>query len=146
MTRAADAVRINLVQGEFKVSDDPGVVLTTLLGSCVGACIRDPVAGVGGMNHFLLPGAEVGLPKESERLGVHLMELLLNGLMRQGAHRSVDDGIFAHPLDGIGDVEPGRVMQKLDEDILSLERCQSGNRTYPRLPRCTRIFLKQKLF
>jgi chemotaxis protein CheD len=79
--------RINLVQGEYKVSDDPQVVLSTLLGSCVAACIRDPVAGVGGMNHFLLPGAEVGSQKESERIGVHLMELLLNGLMRQGAQR-----------------------------------------------------------
>ena len=79
--------RINIVQGEFTVSDSPDVVLTTLLGSCVAACIRDPKAGVGGMNHFLLPGAEVGAGKESERFGVHLMELLLNGLMRGGAQR-----------------------------------------------------------
>ena len=82
------ARRINLVQGEFRVSDDPQVVFTTILGSCVGACIRDPVRGVGGMNHFLLPGAEAGADaRDSERLGVHLMELLVNGLMRQGAHR-----------------------------------------------------------
>jgi chemotaxis protein CheD len=36
--------------------NDPNAVLTTILGSCVAACLRDPVAGVGGMNHFLLPG------------------------------------------------------------------------------------------
>ena len=48
--------RINIVQGEYHVTADPRVVLTTLLGSCVAACIRDPQAGVGGINHFLLPG------------------------------------------------------------------------------------------
>jgi len=50
--------RINIVQGEYKVSDDPAALISTLLGSCVAACIRDPVAGVGGMNHFLLPGED----------------------------------------------------------------------------------------
>ena len=54
--------RINLVQGEYKVSDDPEIVFTTILGSCVGACIRDPVRGIGGMNHFLLPGPKPSAP------------------------------------------------------------------------------------
>lgn len=97
--------RVNIVQGEFKVSDDPQVVLSTLLGSCVAACIRDPVAGIGGMNHFLLPGAEAG--KESERLGVHLMELLLNGLMRQGAQRDrLEAKLFggARMMSGLSDI------------------------------------------
>lgn len=53
--------RIHVVQGEQYVTDDPEVVLTTILGSCVAACMRDPVAGIGGMNHFLLPdGAKDG--------------------------------------------------------------------------------------
>jgi len=83
-----DSKRVNLIQGEYKVSADPKVVFSTLLGSCVGACIRDPIAGVGGMNHFLLPGNDVGSSSsESERFGVHLMELLVNGLMRHGAQR-----------------------------------------------------------
>ncbi len=50
--------RVHIIQGEYNVSDDPDAVLTTLLGSCVAACLRDPVAGIGGMNHFLLPGQE----------------------------------------------------------------------------------------
>ena len=102
------ARRINLVQGEFRVSDDPQVVFTTILGSCVGACIRDPVRGVGGMNHFLLPGAEAGADaRDSERLGVHLMELLVNGLMRQGAHRDrLEAKIFggARMMRGLSDI------------------------------------------
>jgi chemotaxis protein CheD len=80
--------RINVVQGEYSVSADPDVVFTTILGSCVAACIRDPVAGVGGLNHFLLPGNENGSGStEVERYGVHLMELLVNGLMKIGARR-----------------------------------------------------------
>jgi chemotaxis protein CheD len=104
----ADARRINLIQGEFKVSDDPQVVFTTLLGSCVGACIRDPVRGVGGMNHFLLPGADAGADqRDSERLGVHLMELLVNGLMRQGASRErLEAKVFggARMMRGLSDI------------------------------------------
>ena len=50
--------RIHVVQGEFFVTDDPRAVLTTILGSCVAACIVDTDTGVGGMNHFLLPGDE----------------------------------------------------------------------------------------
>jgi chemotaxis protein CheD len=59
-TDESDGRRINVVQGEYSVSADPSVVFTTILGSCVAACIRDPVAAVGGINHFLLPGDEEG--------------------------------------------------------------------------------------
>ncbi len=85
---AADAKRITVIQGEWVVTRDPGTVLTTVLGSCVAACIRDPQASVGGMNHFLLPdGGDAARPGEAERYGVHLMELLVNGLLKQGAQR-----------------------------------------------------------
>ena len=49
--------RIHVMQGEARVEGGDETVLTTLLGSCVSACMRDPGAGIGGMNHFLLPGA-----------------------------------------------------------------------------------------
>jgi chemotaxis protein CheD len=103
-----DSKRVNLVQGEYKVSADPKVIFSTLLGSCVGACIRDPIARVGGMNHFLLPGAGVGSSStESERVGVHLMELLVNGLMRHGAQRDrLEAKIFggARMMQGLSDI------------------------------------------
>jgi chemotaxis protein CheD len=76
--------KVNIIQGEFVISGEPEVVLTTLLGSCVAACLRDPVSGIGGMNHFLLPG-EAGT--EGLRYGVHAMELLMNGLLKRGARR-----------------------------------------------------------
>lgn len=82
----ARPVSDHIVQGEQRVTSDPDVVLATILGSCVSACLQDPVAKIGGMNHFLLPGdlddAEVG-----ERLGVHAMELLINALLSAGATR-----------------------------------------------------------
>ena len=78
---------MHLIQGECRVSDDPRVVLTTLLGSCVAVCLHDPKAGLGGMNHFLLPSggnARAG----GERYGVNAMEILINDLLKMGARRS----------------------------------------------------------
>ena len=102
--------RVHIIQGEYNVSDDPDVVLTTLLGSCVAACLRDPVARIGGMNHFLLPGQEAGegAPRGAgETYGVHLMELLVNGLLRRGARRDRLEGkLFggARTMDGLADI------------------------------------------
>ena len=89
MITEAAAKRVHIIQGECKVVNDPDVVLATILGSCVAACMRDPVAGVGGMNHFLLPGAVNSLASggDATRYGVHLMELLINGLLKHGARR-----------------------------------------------------------
>lgn len=47
----------HVIQGEFAISDAPEAVLTTVLGSCVAACLFDPLRQIGGMNHFLLPDA-----------------------------------------------------------------------------------------
>jgi chemotaxis protein CheD len=80
--------RVHVLQGEFYVTKDVDVMLTTILGSCVAACMRDPEAQVGGMNHFLLPGiADRSQSREAESYGVHLMELLVNDLLRLGARR-----------------------------------------------------------
>jgi chemotaxis protein CheD len=89
MVEDSAAKRVHIIQGEWKVSEDPNVVLSTILGSCVAACIRDPSAGVGGMNHFLLPGSAVpgAGGGDATRYGVHLMELLINGLLKKGARR-----------------------------------------------------------
>ncbi len=77
------------MQGEHAVSDNAEVVLTTVLGSCVAACMRDPVSGVGGMNHFLLPGVLDGAAKgQAMERGVHAMELLINALLQSGAQRN----------------------------------------------------------
>lgn len=83
----AKTIRVTVIQGEYRVSADPEVVLTTILGSCIAACLRDPVAGIGGMNHFLLPGSSDNPANVATRYGVHLMELLINELLKKGARR-----------------------------------------------------------
>jgi chemotaxis protein CheD len=80
--------KVHIIQGEFFVTADRDVMVTTILGSCVAACIRDPLAGVGGINHYLLPGnIDRARNAEAERVGVHLMEMLVNGLLKAGARR-----------------------------------------------------------
>lgn len=76
-----------VVQGDYRISDDPGLVLSTLLGSCVAVCLHDRVAKLGGMNHFLLPGGG-GMRGRSLRYGVHAMELLINALLKRGARKA----------------------------------------------------------
>ena len=63
------------------------MVLDTVLGSCIAACIYDPDAGVGGMNHFMLPeGVDPNYPTTA-RYGVHAMELLISEVMKLGGQR-----------------------------------------------------------
>ncbi|MFC5372352.1 chemotaxis protein CheD [Brevundimonas faecalis] len=79
--------RVHVGQGEHHVTSDPTVVLSTVLGSCVALCLRDPVAGIGGMNHFLLPeGAGEGTDA-GRRYGAYAMELLINELLKAGGRR-----------------------------------------------------------
>lgn len=74
-------------QGEFAVGVDPGTVISTLLGSCVATCLWDPLARIGGMNHFLLPDGP-GESGDKARFGAYAMELLINGILRAGGDRS----------------------------------------------------------
>lgn len=78
---------INVIQGEYAVSSKPGVAMSTILGSCIAACLYDKQAGVGGMNHFLLPEAAKG-PGQNVKYGAYLMELLINDLLKKGADRT----------------------------------------------------------
>jgi chemotaxis receptor (MCP) glutamine deamidase CheD len=75
---------VQLPMGGVFASGRP-IKITTLLGSCVAACLYDPVAKIGGMNHILLPGCmqpdDDGL---ATRYGVHAMELLINRIMKLG--------------------------------------------------------------
>jgi len=124
LTTAAPATRrITIIQGEYRVSDDPNVYFTTILGSCVAACIRDPEARVGGLNHFLLPGdANRAAGKDAERYGVYLMELLINGIMQKGGKRSrLEAKLFggARTMMGLSDI--GAMNQAFAEEFLRNE-------------------------
>src|SRR6185503_1820297 len=61
------------------------ILIVTVLGSCVSACLWDPLRRIGGMNHFMLPGAAGAA---SANLGLYAMEVLINRLLKLGAERS----------------------------------------------------------
>ncbi|MGE0760420.1 MAG: CheR family methyltransferase, partial [Pirellulaceae bacterium] len=90
-----------IVAGEIFASRD-AIEVSTLLGSCVCACLYDPVVKAGGMNHFMLPegGRDAAA---SACYGVHAMELLITELQKLGGERSrLLAKVFggAHVLDG----------------------------------------------
>lgn len=95
---------IKLLPGEYFVASGK-LLLVTVLGSCVAACIRDRFTGVGGMNHFMLPdGGGSGVVSGSARYGTYAMELLINRLLKSGARRNqLEAKVFGG----------GRVMQEL---------------------------------
>jgi len=77
-----------ILPGEYFVAG-AGMLLVTVLGSCVAACVRDVEAGIGGMNHFMLPddGGRDSV-SSSARYGTYAMEVLINHLLKLGARRN----------------------------------------------------------
>jgi chemotaxis protein CheD len=87
-TNAAWMVKV--FPGEYYVTRRPDELLVTVLGSCVSACIRDPVVGGGGMNHFMLAKGHSGSwgeEMQSARFGNFAMEKLINELTKAGCSR-----------------------------------------------------------
>lgn len=97
---------VKLLPGEYYVTDKD-MLLVTVLGSCVAACIRDCYSGIGGMNHFMLPdgGADAGSPlNASARYGTYAKEILINQLLKLGARRcNLEAKVFGggNVLDGL---------------------------------------------
>jgi len=88
---------VKLLMNEFFVTSED-MVLNTVLGSCVSACIRDAGRGIGGMNHFMLPDGS-GDPSrptsDAMRYGAYAMEVLINELIKRGARRgSLEAKVF----------------------------------------------------
>lgn len=98
---------IHIIQGDQALSDNRDDVMTTILGSCVATCLYDPIANVGGMNHFLLPGENKNAPCSNESYGLNAMELLINGLLKMGAKRNrFEAKLFggARMIEGLSDI------------------------------------------
>lgn len=79
---------VKLLPREYFVTNRD-MVLSTVLGSCVSACIYDGQSGVGGMNHFMLPKGEddQGLQVECARFGGYAMDILIRELLGNGARK-----------------------------------------------------------
>lgn len=86
-----DKTRVIIEPGEYYVSDCDEI-LSTLLGSCVAACLYDPVNRLFGMNHFLLAyhqpvNGKALLQSDAARYGIYAMEMLINALLKRGANK-----------------------------------------------------------
>ncbi len=95
---------VKVLPGEYFVTST-NMLMVTVLGSCVSACIRDCDKGIGGMNHFMLAdSADSGTTSSSARYGTYAMEILINHLLKLGARK---DRLEAKVFGG------GRVMATL---------------------------------
>lgn len=85
-----DAMAVKVLPGEHYVTGAPEEMVVTVLGSCIAACIRDPLIGFGGMNHFMLPQSSDGAwgaASASMRYGNFAMEVLINEILARGGRR-----------------------------------------------------------
>ena len=100
---------ITVVQGEYAVSANPLVMMSTVLGSCVAMCLFDTTTRVGGMNHFLLANASHA-GSDDLKYGVNAVELLINKLLKSGALRcNLQAKLFggARMTEHAGDISAG---------------------------------------
>jgi len=88
--KTQDCYAAKILPGEYYVTMNNECV-TTVLGSCVSACIRDTRLGIGGMNHFMLPvnrgSVDVTSISDAARYGNFAMEHLINDIMSHGGQR-----------------------------------------------------------
>ncbi len=85
--QVSETTVVKVFSGDCYTTANNGEMLVTILGSCIAACIRDPLAQVGGMNHFLLPDSN-NVGDAPTRYGAYAMEKLINDLLKKGAQKS----------------------------------------------------------
>jgi chemotaxis protein CheD len=115
---------VKVLPGEFFVSDDDVIVMTTL-GSCIAACLWDRDKHVGGMNHFLLPEGSAGSGSDSGRYGSFAMDLLIGELVKRGATRATMEAkVFGGGavVSGMNSINIGERNTKFVLDYLRTER------------------------
>lgn len=135
---------VKILPGEYYVTQE-NELITTVLGSCVSACIRDKEFGIGGMNHFMLPESNSGQMKKSNeaivgistRYGNYAMEHLINTILKNGGkRRNLEVKVFGGgkiipTLTDIGIKNIGFVLDYIDQEGLKLLSQDLGD-IYPR--------------
>jgi chemotaxis protein CheD len=84
------AMAVKILPGDLYVTEALDEMLVTILGSCVAACIRDPISGIGGMNHFMLPSSidgKWGKAPSLLRYGNFAMDRLIEDIVARGGRR-----------------------------------------------------------
>jgi chemotaxis protein CheD len=154
--RTFDCQAAKILPGEYYFTGKE-MVIVTVLGSCVSACIRDRVTGIGGMNHFMLPdgGREADSPvSASMRYGTYAMEVLINELLKAGARRdNLEAKVFGggKVLSGFIAINVGERNALFVRDYLRTENirvvAEDLNDIYPRkvyfFPRTGKVLVKK---
>lgn len=132
--------RITVMQGQVYVGTGRPEILTTVLGSCIACCLYDPVAHVGGMNHFLLAEPSPGSGTVADQnYGIYLMELLINQMMTRGGVKSrmkahIYGGANMHTgMARIGDANAKFARNFLAEEKIPLVKSDTGGESARRV-------------
>lgn len=154
--RTFDCEAAKILPGEYYFTAKD-MLIVTVLGSCVSACIRDRVTGLGGMNHFMLPdgGSDPNSPiSASARYGTYAMEILINDLLKAGARRdNLEAKVFGGGavLKGFTAINVGERNAAFVQTFLRNERirivAEDLNDIYPRkvyfFPRTGKVLVKK---
>ena len=154
--RTFDCEAAKILPGEYYYTSKE-MLIVTVLGSCVSACIRDRVTGLGGMNHFMLPdgAGDANSPiSASMRYGTYAMEVLINDLLKSGARReNLEAKVFGGGavLRGFSAMNVGERNAAFVINFLKTERipvvAEDLNDIYPRkvyfFPRTGKVLVKK---
>lgn len=154
--RTFDRDAAKILPGEYYYTGKD-MLIVTVLGSCVSACIRDRVTGVGGMNHFMLPdgGGDADSPiSVSARYGTYAMEILINDLLKAGARReNLEAKVFGggNVLSGFTSINVGERNAQFVRNFLKVENirivAEDLNDVHPRkvyfFPRNGKVLVKK---
>mgnify|MGYP000512291946 CR=1 FL=1 len=133
-----------ILPGEYYVTTE-NEMISTVLGSCISACIRDAVTGVGGMNHFMLPetneqkltSSKEAVVGNATRYGNYAMEHLINVILANGGKRKnlevkvFGGGKIIPTLGDVGLRNIDFVLDYIDTEALKLLSQDLGD-IYPR--------------
>jgi chemotaxis protein CheD len=154
--RTFDCEAAKILPGEYYFTKKP-MLIVTVLGSCVAACVRDRVSGIGGMNHFMLPdgsGDARNPTSASMRYGAYAMEVLINELLKAGARReNLEAKVFGggNVLRGFTAINVGERNAQFVRDFLRAEKirivAEDLNDVHPRkvyyFPATGRVLVKK---
>jgi chemotaxis protein CheD len=153
--RTFDRDAAKILPGEYYFTCKD-MLIVTVLGSCVAACIRDRLTGIGGMNHFMLPsGGDADSPvSASMRYGTYAMEVLINDLLKAGARReNLEAKVFGggNVLSGFASMNVGERNAEFVREYLRVENirllAEDLNDVYPRkvyfFPRTGKVLVKK---
>lgn len=154
-----ETVAAKLLPGDYYVTFGDEMI-TTVLGSCVSACIRDAVTGIGGMNHFMLPETtrsrldtrDESIVGTALRYGNYAMEHLINTILQYGGKRKnlevklFGGGKVIATLGDVGSRNIEFVLEYVDTEALNLVSHDLGD-IYPRkvnfFPKTGRVRMKK---